>query len=1072
MLTTDIAARGDRVGELPLSFNQEQLWFIEQFHAGLPTYNVPHLVRLRGPLDTAALGRALDGLVARHEALRTRFVSDDEGHPVQVVDEPGHIDLTAEQDPTESFALDRGPMLRAQLIHRSAEEHDLLLVTHHVVFDAHSIGVLLTDLAALYEAAVAGTPAALTPLEVQPADIALWEREQLQGATLDTLVRFWRAELDGLQTAQLPADRPRPLVVGHHGAVQWLNLGAEALAGLRTLSDQQGVGEHEILTATIQVLLHRYTGQDDIVIGTAAADRGPAALKPLIGFLVNTLPIRSDLSGDPEFRDLLARVAQSVKLAREHQGLPFARLVEEVPVERDTSRAPIFQVGLTFAEALPELEAGGVRMRVEGVDLPAAKFDLDFAAQVRAGELGAGELWLRLTYDVGLYDPPTAERILGHVGVLLAAVTADPSQRLSALPILTEAEWRREVIEWNDTATELPDVCIHEGFERQVERTPDAVAAELDGETLTYAQLNARANQVARRLRESGAGPEVLLGVAMAPSIERLAVLLAIMKAGSGYVPLDPALPAERLAFMVSDTAMPVIVADEAGAAALEPVLEQAHAPAEIVSIDHEWEHLAKLESENPGYPVQSSNIAYVIYTSGSTGRPKGVVVEHRHAVNFLLGMLGPWQVGPEDRVLQFASLNFDVSVMDMFMTLLSGARAVLAGKETLMAPPRLADLIRDRKVTFACLPPAVVSLLTGEEFPDLRILLSAGEELPAELVRRWLRPSLHFYNGYGPTEAAIGSTFMEIDGSIFPPPIGRPKPNYQAYVLDRWLNPVPVGVVGELHVGGAGVTRGYLNAPELTEQRFIPDPFRGAEVPGARLYKTGDLVRRNPDGTIVFVGRIDGQVKIRGIRIELGEIEAALVAHPAVEQAVVVVSEDRAGHKQLVGYVRGVPGQPAVNVAQLRQYLATRLPASMVPAGLLAVDAIPLTANGKIDRKALPAVQAAQGGVAAEFVAPRTILEAVLTDMYAGLLRQERVGVDDGFFDLGGNSLQAMRLVARLRSDLAVDIDVTAVFQAPAARQLAVLLREQQGLDDADLDDAALEDTALEGAGTEPRRC
>ncbi|MEZ0112508.1 amino acid adenylation domain-containing protein [Catenulispora sp. EB89] len=1060
MVNTDIPARGELAGELPLSFNQEQLWFIEQFHAGLPTYNVPHLVRLRGGLDVAALGRALDGLVERHEALRTRFVGDDDGRPVQVIDEPGHVELTEIDTETgiepadeaaRPFALDRGPLLRAHLIRHSAQEHVLLLVTHHVVFDALSSGVLLNDLAALYQVELAGTPAHFAPLWVQPADVALWEREQLRGDILADLVTFWRTELDGLQTAQLPADRPRPLVVGHHGGVRWQNLGAEALAGLRTLSEQQGVGPQEVLTATIQVLLHRYTGQDDIVIGTAAADRGPhEALKPLIGFLVNTLPIRSDLSGDPEFRELLARVAQTVHRAREHQSLPFARLVEEVPVERDTSRAPIFQVGLTFSEALPELEAGGVSMRIEHVDLPAAKFDLDFAAHVRDDEL-----WLRLTYDTGLYDPPTAERILGHVGVLLAAVTSDPSQRLSKLPILTEAERHREVVEWNDTATELPDVCIHEGFERQVDRTPDAVAAELDGEMLTYAQLNARANQIARRLREAGAGPEILVGVAMAPSIERLAVLLGIMKAGSGYVPLDPALPAERLSYMMSDTAMPVVVADEAGAAALPATTAQ------VVAIDQEWDRIAKLESENPGYPVQSSNIAYVIYTSGSTGQPKGVVVEHRHAVNFLLGMLGPWQVGPDDRVLQFASLNFDVSVMDLFMTLLAGARAVLAGKETLMAPPRLADLIRDRKVTFACLPPAVVSLLTGEQFPDLRILLSAGEELPAELVRRWLRPGLHFYNGYGPTEAAIGSTFMEIDGSIFPPPIGRPKPNYQAYVLDRWLNPVPVGVVGELHVGGAGVTRGYLNAPELTEQRFIPDPFR--DVPGARLYKTGDLVRRNPDGTIVFVGRVDGQVKIRGIRIELGEIEAALVAHEAVEQAVVVVSEDRAGHKRLVGYVRGVPGEPAVNVAQLRQYLATRLPASMVPAGLLAVDAIPLTANGKIDRKALPAVESAQAMAGAEFVAPRTMLEAVLTDVYAGLLRRDRVGVDDGFFDLGGNSLQAMQLVARLRSDLAVDIDVTAVFQAPAARQLAVFLRDRQGLADVDLDDVDLADVGLD---------
>jgi amino acid adenylation domain-containing protein len=489
---------------------------------------------------------------------------------------------------------------------------------------------------------------------------------------------------------------------------------------------------------------------------------------------------------------------------------------------------------------------------------------------------------------------------------------------------------------------------------------------------------------------------------------------------------------------------MPVIVADESGAAGLPATT------ARVVRVDREWAEIAELAAGDPGFGVRNSDLAYVIYTSGSTGRPKGVMVEHRHAVNFLIGMIGAWRITPEDRVLQFASLNFDVSVMDMFMTLLAGARAVLVSPETLSAPPRLADLMRERRVTFACLPPAVVNLLSGQDFPDLRLVLSAGEELSGELVRRWLRPGLEFYNGYGPTEAAIGSTFSLIDGSMFPPPIGRPKPNYQAYVLDRHLNPVPVGVAGELHVGGAGVTRGYLNSPDLTEQRFIPDPFSGK--PGARLYKTGDLVWRMPDGNLVFLGRIDGQVKIRGLRVELGEIETALVSHPAVVQAVVVLAEDGSGEKQLTGYVRLDPAGPAVAVADLRQHLTHRLPAYMVPTYLVILDTFPLTTNGKVDKGALPAPNSATETVV--YTAPRTLVETVLADTYARLLGREQVGIDDGFFDAGGNSLQAMRLVTALRDDLAVDVDLAAIFLAPTPRQLTVLLRDEYGLEDDDLGD------------------
>jgi amino acid adenylation domain-containing protein len=648
------------------------------------------------------------------------------------------------------------------------------------------------------------------------------------------------------------------------------------------------------------------------------------------------------------------------------------------------------------------------------------------------------------SYATALFDASTVRRMLGNFRTLLNGIVEDPTRRLSELPLLSPQEWRREVVEWNDTAVEFPIVCIHKRFESQADQTPDGIAAMLDDESVSYAELNAAANRIARWLRSRGAGIEVPVGVCMPPSPRRLAVLLGIMKAGGGYVPLDPDLPPERLAFMVNDARMPVVVTGSGG-----PELP---ADTAVLSVEEAWAEISALPAENLDVPVEPSNLAYVIYTSGSTGAPKGVMVEHRHAMNFLIGMIEYFPIRPGDRVLQFASLSFDVSVMDMFMTLLSGATAILANRETLLSPPRLGELLRDRRVSFACLPPAVVNLLTGEDFPDLRILLSAGEELSSTLVKSWLRPGLRFHNGYGPTEAAIGATFMELDGTMDPPPIGRPKPNYQAYVLDPRLNPVPVGVIGELHIGGAGVTRGYLNRPELTAERFIPDPFRGG--PDARLYKTGDLVRRRPDGLIQFVGRIDDQVKIRGLRVEPGEIETAMVSHPSVAQAVVVVTEDRAGDKQLVGYARTRPSGP-VSPADLRQHLTRWLPAYMVPTHLVILDTFPLSPNGKIDKAALPDPDI---GGTTTYNPPTTLIETMLVDTYANLLNHNQVGIDDSFFDVGGNSLQAMQLVTRLRNDLAVDIDVTAVFLAPTPRQLTEVLRDKHGLEDVELGEEGID--------------
>jgi amino acid adenylation domain-containing protein len=937
------------------------------------------------------------------------------------------------------FTLAEGPLLRTWLVRLSGDEHMLLVVVHHTVFDGWSIGIFVRELAALYRQEASGEPSGLSELRVQYADYALWERDRLRGPELAELEGYWRGVMNGFPTVQLPTDRPRPALDTFAGGVALYTTDRELLEGLRELSRREGTTLFVTLMAALLALVQRYTGQTDLVVGTASANRARPDVVPLIGYLVNMLPIRADLSGDPAFTELLARAGEATTGAYAHQDLAFAKMVETLEVKRDPSRAPVFQIAMTYAERgdTPTCAAGVGFVTDLIVGINAAKFDL--AIQLEARPDG---LQFECTYKTGLFDAASIRRLLGNFEVLLRGVVADPLARLSRLPVLTEQELHRELSEWNDTAAVLPVVCVHEGFEAQVARTPDAVAAEFEGQQVSYAELNRWASRIARRLRGAGVGPEVLVGVCMQAGLRRLAGLLGIWKAGGGYVPLDPELPADRLSFMMADTQMPVVLTDEPSAARVpagDAVL--------VVSLDAEWEQICGLDgSDVTGAGVVPSNVAYVIYTSGSTGQPKGVVVEHRQAVNFLQGMVEHWQVGAADVVLQFSSFTFDVSVMDTFMPLLGGAKVLLASKQTLLSPPRLAALIRDAGVTFACPPPAVLNLLTGEDFPGLRVLMTAGEELPSELARCWVRPGLRFVNGYGPTEATVIATYQELDGSVYPPPIGLPTwPNYQAYVLDGYLNPVPAGVTGELHIGGASVARGYLNRPELTGQRFIPDPF----APGQRLYKTGDLVRRRADGSIVFVGRVDDQVKIRGLRVELGEIEAALYTHPAVAQAVVTVVTDPAGEKQLAAYLRAEPGTEP-DPAELRAHLARTLPAYMIPAYVTMLAEFPLNASGKIDKAALPAPQAQSP---AGHVAPATLIETFMVDMFATLLNLEQVGATDSFFDVGGDSLKVMRLLTMMADELEVDIGVAEVFLAPTPRQLAALLRDKHGLEDADLE-------------------
>ncbi|HXS65860.1 MAG TPA: amino acid adenylation domain-containing protein [Streptosporangiaceae bacterium] len=1058
-----IPPRPAELRDLPLSFAQEQLWFLHRFAPGQSTYNVPQALSLSGPLDVAALEEALDALVARHEALRTRLVTGDRGDPIQVIDPPAPLPMKvtdlrdqplaqmrqlAQAEAVKPFALVGGPLIRVRLYRLAEGDHVLLLVIHHVIFDGWSARVLLHDLAALYEQQITGGPSGLTQLPIQFADYALWERQRERGGPAHSeLEQYWRQTLAEATTVHFPTDRPRPISDDGDGGLAEHLIDGELQDQLRDLSQRTGSTLFVILLSALQALLFRYTGLVDLTVGTVTANRARPELTPLIGFLVNTLPIRTDISGDPPFSELIERVRQATIGAYAHQDLPFAKIVAAARVPRDPSRAPLFQIALTYAERdeTPVL-AGGVRFALSDliVGIPAAKFDLDFSIESR----GHG-LWIECSYKAALFDAGTIARLLVHLERLLRGAASNPKARLSELPLLTESELAREQSSWNPAPTPPSQGCVHEAFERQAAATPDATAIEFGAERISYAGLNLRADQLAHRLRTAGVGPDVLAAVSQQTGPRRLATLLAIWKAGGGYLPLDPALPADRLAFMIADANVQVVVTDEPSAASLPKTA------ATVINLD--TEPIDQTEDRPARSRARPANIAYVIYTSGSTGQPKGVVVEHRQVLSFLTSVIDLFDIGPDDSVLQFSSLSFDASVQEMFMPLLAGGRVVLAPPDTLHSPRRLISLLSDHAVTVAVLTPSVISLLDdinldgtglggkepggpnlgGTALPALRALVSGGEELPSDLAARWLRPGrLRFVNDYGPTETTVSAVCHELTARTpLPPPIGLPLPHCRAYLLDQHLNQVPIGVTAELHLGGTGVTRGYLNRPGLTAQRFIPDPFH----PGGRLYRTGDLCFRRADGTIVFAGRADQQVKLRGLRIELGEIEAAIAAFAQVRQALVTTFTNQQGERLLVAYMSPHHGHH-VDEPELRKHLSATLPSYMIPAHLITLTEFPLTVSGKVDRQALPAPANSAPANPALTQSERRVTqtEAVLTELFASLLNQPQLGPTDNFFTSGGTSLQAMRLVDLIATRLGPDLSPAAVFLHPTPRDLA----------------------------------
>ncbi|CAG0927432.1 partial arthrofactin-type cyclic lipopeptide synthetase C, partial [Thermoflexales bacterium] len=1034
----------------PLSFAQERLWFLDQLEPGNVAYNIPVAVRLQGRLDIAALEHSLSAIVQRHEILRTTFALHEE-QPIQVIapaepvrlqqmdladlpqtEREGQARQVIAEDVQRSFDLTHGPLLRALLLGLNEQEHILLLNLHHIIYDGWSMGVLLPELTTLYRAFCTGQPAALPELPIQYADYAIWQRQWLSGDTLAQQLAYWQQQFSGeIPTLDLPTDRPRPPIQTFHGATHSFQVAPRLTQQLLTLSHEAGATLFMTLLAAFQTLLHRYTGQTDLVIGTPIANRTRLEAEVLIGFFVNTLALRVDLQGNPSFRELVARVREVTLGAYAHQDLPFDRLVDELHVPRDLSRTPLFQVMFALQNApLAAIELPDLRLQLLEAEGTTAKFELSlFMIETADGLSGLFE------YNTDLFEPATVQRMTDHLLTLLTSLAQQPEARLSDLALLTAAEHQRLLREWNDTRLSYPiDQCLPDLFEAQVARTPEAIAVVFDEAHLTYHELNQRANRLAAYLQQHDVGPEALVGLCVERSLEMLVGLLAILKAGGAYVPLDPAYPQERLAFILADSQASLLLTQ---LPLLERLPQQA---AQIFCLDRDWPTLAQAGVDNRPRFTCAQNLAYLIYTSGSTGRPKGVAIQHNQAVAFI-----HWahqRFAPERfaGVLAATSICFDLSIFELFATLSRGGTVILA--QNALHLPQLPAA--SRVTLLNTVPSAAKELLRSQGLPDsLRVINLAGEPLPQSLVEQlYQRPALEaVFDLYGPSETTTYSTcaLRQVGGCAT---IGRPIGNTQIYLLDVHFQPVPVGVTGELFIGGAGVTRGYLKRPDLTAERFLPDPF--TSDPGARLYRTGDLARYRSDGNLEFLGRADHQVKLRGFRIELGEIEARLTQHPALQQALVLARDEADGDKRLLAYV--VPtDQQSVSASDLRLFLQHALPEYMIPAAFVTLDALPLTPNGKIDRRALPDPEGHALPSQVAYLAPRSSLEQELAAIWAAVLHLPRVGIHDNFFEAGGHSLQVVQLMARINQVWGIQLPIATLFQGATVEHLATALRQRQ---------------------------
>ncbi|RCJ21836.1 non-ribosomal peptide synthetase [Nostoc minutum NIES-26] len=1061
-----------RERNLPLSFAQGRLWFLNQLDTFTTAYNITEAVQMTGSLNVMALHQSLNEVVQRHESLRTTFTII-EGQPSQVIcpnltlslpivdlrrlaNQQQEIQQLVKQEIEEPFDLLQGPLLRVKLLQLGETEHLLLLSMHHIISDGWSMGVMIREIAALYEAYSTGKTSPLPELSVQYADFAVWQRQWLQGEVLDRQLTYWKEQLTGSSLLDLPTDRPRPAVQTFVGNKQAIELPKALLDELKVLSGREGVTLFMTLLAAFKVLLYRYSQQDDIIVGSPIANRNRKETEPLIGMFINTLVLRTDLGGNPSFSELLQRVREVTLGAYAHQDLPFEKLVEVVQSERDTSRNPLFQVMFVLQNvSIPALELKGLTLQSMPIDRETSMFDLTLSLEETPN--GIAGFW---EYNTDLFDATTIDRLAGHFQTLLESIVANSNQQIINLPLLRVSERQQLLLDGNNSKTSVgEDRCIHQLFEQQVEVSPDAIAVCLENESLSYQELNRRANQLAHYLLAWGVQPETRVGICLERSLDLLVGMLGILKAGGAYVPLDPTYPSDRMALMLEDAQVPVLLTQERLLTSLP------ECQTKVVCLDADWQAIAEYKEENPHSKVTADNLAYIIYTSGSTGRPKGVAIQHRSLVSYTNTASQAYKIEANDRILQFASISFDTSAEEIYPCLTRGATLVLRTDRMLASVSSFLETCQNWQINILNLPTSYWHELAANletstaSFPSsVRLVIIGGERAIPERLAKWHKSVgqvVSLINTYGPTESTIVATMGELKETS-EVTLGRAIANVQTYILDESLQPVPIGVRGELYIGGAGVARGYLNRPDLTAEKFIPNPF--STEPGARLYKTGDLVRYRANKTIEFLGRIDDQVKIRGFRIELSEIELALLQHPSVKEVVLQAREDVPGDRRLVAYVVPQPGQKP-SVSDLRGFLQERLPNFMLPSAFVLLEALPVLPNGKLNRRSLPVPEHQQMELATSYVAPRTELERTIANIWQEVLQVEKVGLHDNFFDLGGHSLLMIQVHDRLRKTLNQDVSIIEMFKYSTVS----LLTKHLSLDKGDAT-SALPQNNLEG--------
>jgi len=1047
-----------REGGAPLSFMQERLLFLSLMYPHSPVYNLPNARRMRGRLHEEALRSALQTILERHEILRTTF-RDRGGNPVQIVSPSARldfesVDVTTSDDPEaeatrialieseRAFDLATGPLLRTKLLKLGPDDHLFFWCLYHIVSDGWSSMVFLRELKAFYEQQTIGTPANVPALSVQFGDFAVWEREWLQGEFLESQLSYWRKKLGGrLTVLDLPADHPRSPMLSYQGRCHSISFSMPLVDSLKSLAQRTETTLFMVLLTAFKILLHRYTALTDICVGTPVARRNRREVEDAIGCFINTLALRTDLSGEPRVVDLLGRVRETCIEAFGRQDVPFEKLVEELQPDRDLSHTPIFQVMLILhvQDTRKVSKLGDIDLSAVEYHASSAKFDLTLELK----ETGSGlEGWFE--YSTDLFEESTIGRMASQLETLLWSIVEEPERRISELRILPEADRHRLLVEWNATAADYPwESCVHGLIGAQAERSPKATAVVFGEDSLSYRELEERSNRLARYLVKLGVGVEIPVGLYVERSLEMVVGLLGVLKAGGAYLPLDPSFPKDRLAFMVRDAGVPVILSQSALVASMPE-----HG-AKLVELDGDGEAIAREDGGPVTSPTRPDTLAYIIYTSGSTGKPKGVCIAHRALANLLHAMREHTAITEEDSLLAVTTLSFDIAALELYLPLIAGARLVLASRETAADGESLSECLADCRITLMQATPATWRLLieAGWQGSGKLRVLCGGETLPRELADQLLARCPSLSNLYGPTETTIWSSAERVRANQ-PISIGRPLANTEIYILDGALNPVPIGVPGELHIAGAGLARGYLNRPELTAEKFISHPF--SDDPNERLYKTGDLARYRADSSIEFLGRIDSQVKLRGFRIELGEIEACLRQHPKLREAAVLAREDHPGDKRLTAYIVPNDLSSSASADELRSFLKDLLPEYMLPSSFVALDQMPLMPNGKLDRKALPAPDRLLSDSTP--VAPRTPLERQVAAIFAKVLKIDQVGIRDNFFDLGGHSFLVLRVLAEIEKACGRRLSVATLFQAPTVEEIGQILAAGDSLDESDV--------------------